>query len=165
MGNLEEWLPYAFPYWTYLASGVRRGRSFMTTVNGLPAHILFVHAIVVLLPLTALLLVLTAVSAAARRRLAGPNAILSVAVVAIVPLTTSAGEWLQYRVPDSALLRDHTELVTRPSSTPSRSPCSRWSSGGATGRPPPRRQAATMHRWPGARPPSSAAAPTWHRSR
>jgi len=31
----------------------------MTTVNGLPAHILLVHAIVVLLPLTALLLVTT----------------------------------------------------------------------------------------------------------
>ncbi|WP_233625292.1 hypothetical protein [Actinoplanes sp. ATCC 53533] len=50
----------------------------MGTVNGLPAHILLVHAIVVLLPLAALLLVLTAVWPAARRRLAGPNAILSV---------------------------------------------------------------------------------------
>ena len=82
----------------------------MTSVNGLPAHILLVHAIVVLLPLAALLLVLTAVWPAARHRLAGPNAILSVVVVALVPLTTSAGEWLERRVPDSVLLRDHTEL-------------------------------------------------------
>jgi hypothetical protein len=37
----------------------------MGTVNGLPAHILLVHAIVVLLPLAALLLVLTAVWPAA----------------------------------------------------------------------------------------------------
>lgn len=55
------------------------------TVNGLPAHILLVHAIVVLLPVAALLLVLTAVWPAASRRLAGPNAILSLVVVVLVP--------------------------------------------------------------------------------
>ncbi|WP_444948052.1 DUF2231 domain-containing protein [Micromonospora ureilytica] len=82
----------------------------MGTVNGLPAHILLVHAIVVLLPLAALLLVLTAVWPAARRRFAGPNAILSVLVVALVPVTTSAGEWLEHRVTETALLRDHTKL-------------------------------------------------------
>lgn len=82
----------------------------MDTVNGLPAHILLVHAIVVLLPLAALLLVLTAFWPAARARLAGPNAILSVLVVLLVPLTTSAGEWLEGRVPQSDLLHKHTEL-------------------------------------------------------
>jgi hypothetical protein len=82
----------------------------MTTVNGLPAHILLVHAIVVLLPLDALLLVLTALWPAARARLAAPNAILSVLVVVLVPLTTSAGEWLENRVPQSTLLHKHTEL-------------------------------------------------------
>jgi hypothetical protein len=82
----------------------------MTTVNGLPAHILLVHAIVVLLPLAALLLVLTAFWPAARPRLAAPNAILSILVVVLVPLTTSAGEWLENRVPQSALLHKHTEL-------------------------------------------------------
>jgi hypothetical protein len=82
----------------------------MTTVNGLPAHILLVHAIVVLLPLAALLLVLTAFWPAARARLALPNAILSVIVVVLVPLTTSAGEWLERRVPQSELLHKHTEL-------------------------------------------------------
>lgn len=82
----------------------------MTTVNGLPAHILLVHAIVVLLPLSALLLVLTACWPAARARLAAPNAILSVLVVVLVPITTSAGEWLERRVPPSTLLHDHTEL-------------------------------------------------------
>ena len=82
----------------------------MNTVNGLPAHVLLVHAVVVLLPLSALLLVLTALSPAIRRRLAGPNAILSVLVVLLVPLTTSAGEWLENRVPQSATLHQHTEL-------------------------------------------------------
>lgn len=62
------------------------GRAPMGTVNGLPAHILLVHAIVVLLPLAALLLVLTALWPAARRRLAGPNAILSLLVLALVPV-------------------------------------------------------------------------------
>lgn len=82
----------------------------MGTINGLPAHIMLVHAIVVLLPLAALLLVATAIWPAVRRRLAGPNAILSVLVVALVPVTTSAGEWLEHRVAETALLRDHTEL-------------------------------------------------------
>jgi hypothetical protein len=82
----------------------------MKTVNGLPAHVLLVHAIVVLLPLSALLLVLTAASPAIRRRLAGPNAILSVLVVLLVPLTTRAGEWLESRVPATATLHTHTEL-------------------------------------------------------
>ena len=41
----------------------------MTTVNGLPSHVLLVHFIVVLAPLTALLATLCAVWPAARRRL------------------------------------------------------------------------------------------------
>ena len=82
----------------------------MTTVNGLPAHVLLVHAIVVLLPLAALLLVISAVWPAARGRLAGPNAILSVLVVVLVPITTEAGEWLERRVAPTPLVRTHTEL-------------------------------------------------------
>ncbi|WP_116206823.1 DUF2231 domain-containing protein [Amycolatopsis circi] len=82
----------------------------MTTVNGLPAHILLVHAIVVLLPLSALVLVLTACLAPVRRRLAGANAILSVLVVILVPITTNAGEWLERRVARTPLVRAHTEI-------------------------------------------------------
>jgi hypothetical protein len=82
----------------------------MGSVNGLPAHILLVHAIVVLLPLAAVLLVSTAIWPRMRARLAGPNAVLSLLVVVLVPLTTSAGEWLERRVTDTALVHDHTEL-------------------------------------------------------
>ena len=82
----------------------------MTTVNGLPAHILLVHAIVVLLPLSALLLVFSALWPAARAKLAGPNAILSVLVVILVPITTDAGEWLERRVARTPLVHTHTEL-------------------------------------------------------
>jgi hypothetical protein len=82
----------------------------MGTVNGLPAHVLLVHAIVVLLPLSALLLVVTAIWPRMRARFAGPNALLSLIVVALVPITTSAGEWLERRVTETALLHTHTEL-------------------------------------------------------
>lgn len=82
----------------------------MTTVNGLPAHILLVHAIVVLLPLSALLLAVSSVWPTARGKLAGFNAVLGVFVVILVPITTNAGEWLERRVPSTPLLRDHTEL-------------------------------------------------------
>ena len=68
------------------------------------------HAIVVLLPLAALLLVLSAVWPAARGKLAGPNAILSVLVVVLVPITTDAGEWLERHVASTPLVRTHTEL-------------------------------------------------------
>ncbi len=82
----------------------------MTTVNGLPAHVLLVHAIVVLLPLAALLLVLSALWPAARAKLAGPNAILAVLVMILVPITTDAGEWLERRVASTPAVRTHTEL-------------------------------------------------------
>jgi hypothetical protein len=82
----------------------------VTTLNGLPAHILLVHAIVVLLPLAALLLVLCALWPAVRRKLAGANAVLSIVVVILVPITTDAGEWLERRVAPTPLVRAHTEL-------------------------------------------------------
>jgi hypothetical protein len=82
----------------------------MTTLNGLPAHILLVHTIVVLLPLAAILLVLCALWPAARRKLAGPNALLSVLVVILVPVTTDAGEWLERRVVRTPLVRTHADL-------------------------------------------------------
>ncbi len=82
----------------------------MNTLNGLPMHIILVRAVVVLLPLSALLLVLTVVSPAARRRLAGANALLALSVVVLVPLTAGAGEWLQDRVASTALIREHADL-------------------------------------------------------
>ena len=82
----------------------------MQTVNGLPAHVLLVHAVVVLLPLSAALLALTALWPAARRRLAGPNAILATLVVVLVPITTSAGEFLEHNIAPTALIHRHAEL-------------------------------------------------------
>lgn len=82
----------------------------MTTINGLPAHILLIHALVVFVPLTALLLVLVAVWPRARHRLSLPTAVLAVITTALVPITTEAGEWLEHRVPRTDLLRAHTQL-------------------------------------------------------
>ncbi len=66
----------------------------MTTILGLPAHALLVHAVVVLAPLTAALRILCALWPAARRRLVWLNLAFAVSVVVLTPLTTSAGEWL-----------------------------------------------------------------------
>ncbi len=82
----------------------------MTTVGGLPAHILLVHAVVVLVPLTALLVVLVTVWPAARARLTLATGILAVVTLISVPLATDAGEWLERRVTRTALLQTHTQL-------------------------------------------------------
>lgn len=82
----------------------------MSTVNGLPAHVLLVHFIVVLGPLTAVLAILCALWPAARQRLVWLVLALSVIVAVLTPLTTEAGEWLEDRVGRSPLLHAHTEL-------------------------------------------------------
>ena len=82
----------------------------MTTVNGLPSHVLFVHFIVVLAPLTALLAILCAVWPAARRRVVWLVLGLAVVNAALTPITTHAGEWLENRVGRSPRLHTHTEL-------------------------------------------------------
>jgi hypothetical protein len=82
----------------------------MSTFNGLPAHALLVHFIVVLAPLTALLAILCAVWPAARRRLVWLVAALAVGVTVLTPLTTEAGQWLEHRLGDSPALQVHAEL-------------------------------------------------------
>ncbi len=82
----------------------------MTTFNGLPAHALLVHFIVVLAPLTAVLLILCAVWPAARKRLVWLVLGLALVTVVLTPLTTDAGEWLERQVGRSPLLHEHTEL-------------------------------------------------------
>lgn len=82
----------------------------MTTILGLPAHALLVHAIVVLAPLTAALQILCALWPAARRRLVWLNLAFAVSVVVLTPLTTSAGEWLYEQRPQpTAILQTHAD--------------------------------------------------------
>lgn len=79
-------------------------------VNGLPTHVLLVHAVVVLVPLAALLTVLAAVWPAARRRLGIFTPLVALAALITVPFATQAGEWLQARVRMTPLIAEHIEL-------------------------------------------------------
>ncbi|WP_405138903.1 DUF2231 domain-containing protein [Nocardia sp. NBC_01388] len=82
----------------------------MSTISGLPAHVLLVHAIVVLVPLTVILLIACALWPAARRRWIWPAVGLTVLVVALTPLTTEAGEWLQRRLGSTPAIDHHAGL-------------------------------------------------------
>ncbi|MFJ3708062.1 DUF2231 domain-containing protein [Streptomyces sp. NPDC090053] len=81
-----------------------------TVINGLPAHVLLVHFVVVLVPLTALALVVTSVWPAWIRRLGPALPILALVTLISVPLATHAGEWLEKHTDSDALVRKHTEL-------------------------------------------------------
>jgi hypothetical protein len=82
----------------------------MTLVNGLPAHVLFVHFVVVLVPLSALALVVSAVWPKAARRLGLILPVLAFVTLVTVPLTSHAGEWLERHVDSDPLVRKHAEL-------------------------------------------------------
>lgn len=79
-------------------------------INGLPAHILLVHAVVVLVPLAALLAVIAVAWPAARRKLGLLVPITAFVGLAFVPLATDAGEWLQEHVKETALVEKHTSM-------------------------------------------------------
>ncbi|GAA3868838.1 hypothetical protein GCM10022381_10220 [Leifsonia kafniensis] len=80
-------------------------------VNGLPLHVLLVHVVVILVPATALCLVLFALWPAARRRLGIVMAILGAIVIAVVPVTAQAGQWLKDRVADTPRIDAHANLA------------------------------------------------------
>ncbi|GEP48815.1 hypothetical protein FVP74_08445 [Microbacterium saccharophilum] len=67
-------------------------------VSGLPLHPLVVHAVVILVPLTALALVLGALWPAARTRLGLVTPIAALVVLVLVPVTVLAGESLKETV-------------------------------------------------------------------
>jgi len=81
----------------------------MSTINGLPAHVLLVHVIVVFVPLTAVLLILSALWPAARRRLIWLVTALAAITVALTPVTTEAGEWLQHKLGGSPAIDVHAD--------------------------------------------------------
>jgi hypothetical protein len=79
-------------------------------INGLPVHILVVHAVVVFVPLAALLTVLSAVWPAARRRLGIVTPLVALVALGSVKVAEEAGEWLQARVPATPLINQHVDL-------------------------------------------------------
>lgn len=82
----------------------------MTEIGGIPAHILLVHAVVVLLPLAALLIIVSGLIPALRKRLGFAPAVLAVVVAILVPITASAGNWLLPRVGNPPLAVEHAHL-------------------------------------------------------
>jgi hypothetical protein len=83
----------------------------MTVINGLPAHALLVHLVVVLVPLTALLAIVCGLWPAARRgQLLWLTLALATATMILTPITINAGEWLyDLRTKPSPILREHAE--------------------------------------------------------
>lgn len=82
----------------------------MTVISGLPAHVLLVHFMVVLAPLTALLEIICGLWPAARRRLVWLVLALAVVVTALTPITTHAGQWLfDLGTNPSPVLREHAK--------------------------------------------------------
>ena len=82
----------------------------MTTITGIPAHALLVHAIVVLAPLVAVLEILCGFWPAVRSRLVSLVLVLAAANLVLTPLTTEAGEWLyNQQSQPSHILRTHAE--------------------------------------------------------
>lgn len=81
-----------------------------TVIHGLPAHVLFVHFVIVLVPLTALALVACAAWQRAARRLGVVLPVLGLITLASVPVTTHAGEWLEQHVGSDPLVERHAEL-------------------------------------------------------
>jgi hypothetical protein len=86
----------------------RNGR--VGEVDGLPVHVLVVHAVVVLVPLTSLALVLAAVWPAARRRLGLGLPLAAAVCLLLVPVTAASGQWLADRTPADPLLGAHVQL-------------------------------------------------------
>ena len=80
-------------------------------VNGLPLHVLLVHVVIILLPVTALCVILFSVWPAFRRRVGIIMAILGVLLIAVVPITAQAGQWLKDRVPDTPLINAHAVIA------------------------------------------------------
>ncbi len=80
------------------------------TFNGLPIHVLVVHFVVIVVPLTALVAVLAAFWPAARRRIGIVAPILALVALISVPIATQAGEALQEQITETSLSRMHTHM-------------------------------------------------------
>jgi uncharacterized membrane protein len=83
----------------------------MTIFNNLPAHALWLHFVVVLAPLTALLEIVCSLWPPARRgQLLWLTVLLATATMVLTPITINAGEWLyDLRAKPSAVLQEHAE--------------------------------------------------------
>ncbi|GDY29181.1 DUF2231 domain-containing protein [Gandjariella thermophila] len=80
-------------------------------VFGLPLHPLVVHLTVVLVPVTAVALLVAALVPGTRRALRWPVAAAAVLGVVSVYVTQQAGEVLERQLPESDLIRAHASMA------------------------------------------------------
>ncbi len=81
------------------------------TFFGLPLHPFIVHATEVLVPLAAVLVLLTAVWPRARRWAGYLPAAVAVVALVLVPISKESGESLEARVGENGLIERHAELA------------------------------------------------------
>jgi len=83
----------------------------MDIVNGLPAHAVLLHFVVVLVPLTALLVIVCGIWSAARRgQLMWLTLLMAAATMVLTPITINAGQWLyDLRTEATPILQEHAE--------------------------------------------------------
>jgi hypothetical protein len=79
-------------------------------INGLPAHALLVHLVVVLLPLTAVAAIAVSAWPAAQRKLTFLVPLGAVVGAAAVPITTRAGEDLARKIGNPPFIERHINL-------------------------------------------------------
>lgn len=78
--------------------------------GGIPLHPLIVHAVVVLVPLAALAVALSAVLPRFRSWSGLMTPLLATLAMVMVPLATGSGEALEEKVQETALVEKHTEM-------------------------------------------------------
>ena len=78
-------------------------------INGLPAHVLLVHLVVVLLPLTSAAAVLVSAWPAAQRKLTFLVPLGAVIGALAVPVTTRAGNDLAAKLGNPPFLKEHED--------------------------------------------------------
>src|SRR5215470_12734485 len=89
---------------------IRTGGSMPVFISGLPVHVLIVHAVVVLVPLSVLAALTVALWPAARRRFGWLAVGLTAVATVCIPIATSSGEDLRDRLAATPLIREHAHL-------------------------------------------------------
>jgi uncharacterized membrane protein len=82
----------------------------MSTVNDLPAHVLLVHFVVVLIPVTVVLEIVLVLWRQLRDLLWWVPIVLGAGLIVLVRYTESAGEWFDDHLGNPPFVRDHAEL-------------------------------------------------------
>ncbi|MEP6851333.1 MAG: DUF2231 domain-containing protein [bacterium] len=82
-----------------------------TDINGLPAHALLVHFVVIFVPVAAAAVLLSVFWPAARARLGIVTPLVAFGALVSVPITTHAGQWLKDHIGGtSPLIQRHAQL-------------------------------------------------------